>query len=585
MIDSLEPIRKLKKAVLQEPYFSPRLSWALLLSILGFNIFSYSVGFGIGVGLFWATLVLSFFMVLKKTKRKPLSIILVTIGIVVGLLVGLRANGFVQMVNLLTSFSCFIALLLIASCGQVKWKAWWLVKRLMRYPIYFINQSLKVDKAVRSEKVGKRNKFITYIKTIVLTFILLLLFTIILASADPIFAKLTENVWKQIVGRTILSLILTAGLLILFTWRFSEADEKNPKFSFFSFQDVFIPIASLVILFAVFLFVQTKYLFASHEEFRTFDITYSEYVRKGFFELIVASFIGGVISYFVILKKNVLKTESKKVRLKFVNVILVIELFALLASALKRDFMYIEVYGLTRTRIIGELFLFWVAASLVMLMLLNTWKKVKEKEFLAGVCVASLVVVAFLNVFNMDACIAKSIPSRHRQKLDLFYISLLSEDAYDGWEQIIPKAEEIFNSYRVKTSLSKEERSQLANLDLALQALSEKRDRLVVKYENQEEVKEEFYKNYENIPGNVAVQRKWQSKNLTEYQVFLKIKANEDLFERRLDRLIENIENYQVANHIDLFKEEYWIFYKFDYPFVNRKLKYAPSKLHLGNLK
>ena len=49
------------------------------------------------------------------------------------------------------------------------------------------------------------------------------------------------------------------------------------------------------------------------------------------------------------------------------------------------------------------------------------------------------------------------------------------------------------------------------------------------------------------------------------------MQRNEGLFEARLNKLIEDIENYEIDNRLDLTNELIWILYEFDYPFINKR--------------
>jgi len=327
-------------------------------------------------------------------------------------------------------------------------------------------------------------------------------------------------------------------------------------------------------LFAVFLTVQFQYLFASHEVFKTFGLTYSQYVRKGFFELLVATEIGWVISYVIILKKRIIGKHSSI--FMYLNVGLIVELILLLASALRRDLMYIEVYGLTRTRIIDELFLIWLLGGLMLLSVLNIWEKFQEKYVIAGMGAISIGILMYLNLFNMDMQIVAAAPIRHDQK-DLFYITNLSEDAFDGWKEAIVYARERIEYFLPKSELTDDEQAQLANLKLALITLRLKRDKLERQYGPYEAVIDNYKKNntwandkdIRRYEKTLRKDRAWQAYNSTEYAAWKKIEQDNKLFTTEVDLLIRRIEDYQRINNIDLFAKEWWILRELEYPFVD----------------
>src|SRR5690606_14477966 len=99
----------------------------------------------------------------------------------------------------------------------------------------------------------------------------------------------------------------------------------------------------------------------------------SQYVRKGFIELLTATFFGGLLSYVIALMSHQEEKKEKSWQLQGLNTVLIVELGFLLGSAWKRNAMYMDVYGLTRVRLIGELFLLWLAGFLALLLLFSLW--------------------------------------------------------------------------------------------------------------------------------------------------------------------------------------------------------------------
>ena len=275
---------------------------------------------------------------------------------------------------------------------------------------------------------------------------------------------------------------------------------------FFSFQDLSISTTALVGILVVFIIIQVKYLFASHADFTTFNLTYSQYVRKGFFELIIATAIGIVISYVLILKSRILPHGLKRLALKTINFGLILGLLALLASAFKRNTLYIAAYQLTRTRIIGHAFLFWLAAALVLFLFLNLISKLKEKYFIFGLAILTFSVTVFFNLYNMDQAIAAALPTHIAGHQDFFYIATLSEDAVIGWEKIVTDAKPLASSL-TKPDLSDQDKVQLANIKLALISLQQKRDFLDKKYAQTDYVKTKFFGSDKSLPGKILRER------------------------------------------------------------------------------
>lgn len=557
-----------------EPLVYPKnLGLSLLFVISGYNIFYYGTSFGIGRGLFYVSLILATLISLHK-KRGVVAYIIAAVGITAGLLIGFRANGFVQGFNFAIANLAFVVLLLIHATNDIRWTIWsifslvsQLIGKSFVQPLTILLGSRKI-----SEVVSQFKKVFSLLKTTVITFIVVYLFAAILSRADPIFSQLVDTFLRQSFGRITFSLLLASTITIWLTIKLKDQKEGEPTIGFLSIQDIAASVSGIIVIFAVFLAIQIRYLFATHEVFQTFGLTYSQYVRKGFFELLVATTIGAIISYIVLLKKRVY--NGNPVYLLFLNVGLMIELIFLLASALRRDLMYIEVYGLTRTRIIGEIFLFWLLGSLFLLLILNIWKKMHEKWAVSGIGVLTLGALLYINLINMDEQIVRAAPIRHEQR-DIFYITNLSEDVFAGWEEAVTFAKyRWFNVITQKPELTDTEKAHLANIKLAMVTLRFQRERLEKKYGEYNIVKEKYIEKISDeyqkkrTKQQIEKDRAWQAYNLTEHKAWQEMQGKKDLFYSDVDNLIGQIEVYQKINKIDLFALEQWILYDFEYPFV-----------------
>lgn len=450
------------------------ISWSLLIVTIAFNIFVYDRGIGIGYGLFGAAMMVAIFLTFPKEKRTREAWFFVVVGTASALLLGFRANEFVQIVNVVCTVICATTLVLLRSLETVRWHVLWLTKMKLGFLGQLVHQPFAIGSSMRAKKNASGSMLFTVIKTIAITLIVLLFFSALLSSADPVFDSLIREFRDQAFGRTITTGLLVAVLLFGLSITIPSKWQKSlPKFTFLGFPELFIPALSLILLFGLFLFVQAKYLFATHEDFQVLNITYSEYVRKGFIELLVASFFGSVLSYVLILKHHAVTDRVQALRLKLVNGVLLVELLLLLASAAKRDWMYIETYGLTRVRFIGGIFLLWLLGVIILIFALNALKRMQEGHFLRSSAVLSAVVLLALNVINIDNGVALSTPPRN-QPLDIVYITMLSSDTVDGWMAAIDDASKRYEVLRTKQTFTDEERVSLAETKIAMSYMAER---------------------------------------------------------------------------------------------------------------
>ncbi len=466
---------------------SPKfLTFSIVLIVIGFNLFLYDTITAsraplLGIGLYNLFLVAAVMVSIKKSKHSLLTSAIAGLSVLSGFALIFRANGFVQSVNVATIYLSTMLLLFIHIYDNVTWKGLWLIKHFLKLIPHTFRQVLALLKRSKTGTTSKTLNILSVFKTIVITAVVLIFFTRLLSSVDPVFSEIIQNFRDEALGRTFASLLTAGSLLIFLTQRNHKDKDDAWRLGFFSFRDLFIPTVSLVTLFGIFLAVQVNYLFCSNINLEAYNLTYSEYVRKGFVELLITTFFGGLLSYLVVMKSRLTKINKYRLQLKVVNTVLLIELFLMLGSALKRDLMYVEAYGLTRVRIIGGLFLFWLAGVLALLLIINLYQSFREKKLWAGITFFSIFVVAVLNLVNIDQMVVNGSPKHHDYK-DYFYINNLSEDGYRGWTESIKAIQIRTDALLAKNSLTDKEKSQLAGDKLSLISLQEKRVDVVKKY-------------------------------------------------------------------------------------------------------
>lgn len=469
-----QSLRSLLPASSDEATLPPLYLWSVLLLVLAYNVFAYDAqSVAIGTGLFVSSIVLALFIALPRKKQTFFAYACAGIGVLAGVAFGFRANEFVQAVNAVTAALSVGGLLLVQAVDRIEWNAAWFLRTVAFYPAVVFQ---RLPGAARLLKPSKLSGMSMVLRVAGITVVLVIFFAAILSSADPIFAEKIHVLREEVVPRTLLSIVLACAFMLSFAATFSSSYTYKPlPLRFLSWIETAVPVGAVCVLFGVFLWVQGTYLFADHASFKALDLTYAEYVRKGMIELLVATFCAGLLSYVVSLKERELKGMRETGILRAVNAVLLVELFLMLASALKRDWLYMDVYGLTRVRVVGEIFLAWLACLVVLFAVFALWRRLNEKAVFAGAIAVSFCVVVYLNAFNMDAKIVMAaVPAN--QKIDTYYMSLLSVDAVDAWEGMIEDMVPEYEQLRVKETLTPDERTRLASLALGSQGLYRKRD-------------------------------------------------------------------------------------------------------------
>lgn len=210
----------------------------------------------------------------------------------------------------------------------------------------------------------------------------------------------------------------------------TASDEKKSE-PFFSLglTETSIVLGLMNLLFLSFVLVQVRYFFGGAEVVRQVtEMTYAEYARRGFFELVwVAALVLPIllIIHYLLRKDNPI--NEKVYRYLAGGQILL--LFVIMSSALSRMFLYQSEYGLTELRVYTTGFMFWLAAVFVIFAL--TVLAGKRQRFAFAAYLSALAAIVALHFVNPDALIARVNYQRMNEGkyFDAHYASGLSADA------------------------------------------------------------------------------------------------------------------------------------------------------------
>jgi hypothetical protein len=249
-------------------------------------------------------------------------------------------------------------------------------------------------------------------RAVVITVPILLVFTLLLAHADPIFGSFFT--FPDVKIDVVLSHIVIAGF---FAWVVAgwmrrsllahRGDAPPPPFPLtLGATDVALVLGTLNVLFAAFVVTQIGWLFGGEAlVLRTTGLSYAEYARRGFFEL---TCVAGLLLP-VLLGARALISASDGRTLRFYQrlaVPLVALLGAIIFSAGARMRLNVEYYGVSADRVYATAFMIWLAIVFVWLAL--TVLRFRPAPFAMGMVASGFVVLFTLNVLNPDALVARS---------------------------------------------------------------------------------------------------------------------------------------------------------------------------------
>jgi hypothetical protein len=189
------------------------------------------------------------------------------------------------------------------------------------------------------------------------------------------------------------------------------------------------------VLFAAFLAIQVVYLFGGRAGLETSSLSYAEYARRGFFELVTVSVL--VLGLILAVDWLTQRPGSRSRRLDLLSMTLIGQTGVVVASAVVRMRLYTDEFGLTELRLYTLTFMAWTA--FVLAWTVGTVVRGKRDRFAFGALCAGLVLAIGLNLVNPDALIATVNLERVSPKaVDIEYLASLSDGAVPIMVEKIP---------------------------------------------------------------------------------------------------------------------------------------------------
>ncbi len=278
----------------------------------------------------------------------------------------------------------------------------------------------------------------------------LLLFGSLLTSADATFEYLITEVLRI----DFWTLMGHAALIAFLSWtvggwlrgrfiapEFAMSPNLFTRRISLGVTEISIVLGSLNVLFGTFVVLQISYFFGGHDAvLGTPSLTYADYARRGFFELIAVAALSLPL---LVTADWLFHAEHAKDRRVFraLSIVMVALLGVMLASAMHRLSLYMEAYGLTTARIHAAAILIWIALTL--LIFCATVLREKRNILPFAIAVSGYVVLMGLNIVNPDALVARVNMTRMVTdgKFDPKYTFRLSADAVPVFLEAIPAME------------------------------------------------------------------------------------------------------------------------------------------------
>ena len=302
---------------------------------------------------------------------------------------------------------------------------------------------------------------------------LLAIFGGLFMAADAAFQNIIQNVFdfnlERIVvhgvvattiawsaGGSLRAVFLQTGQVLARTLPGTGAEtvvwpkEKKTQILSLGIVEVGLALGLLDLLFFSFVVVQFRYLFGGAKTVEaTTGLTYAEYARHGFFELVTVALLVLpllLIAHWLLRKTNLTHERVFRV-LAGTKIVL---LFVIMLSAVQRMRLYQGEYGLTELRLYTTAFMGWLA--IVFIWFAATVLRGKRERFAFGALVAGAALIGALHLVNPDALIVRTNAQRANKGrgFDAQYATSLSADAVPALVAALP-------------ALSTQERSAVAS--------------------------------------------------------------------------------------------------------------------------
>jgi len=281
---------------------------------------------------------------------------------------------------------------------------------------------------------------------------LLLVFGLLFCSADAVFGQFAADLFDFELGEIFGHLFLTAvyawwsaGIIRSLLWA-NEPDwsmaEAAVKAVSLGGIEMCMALGSLNVLFATFVAIQFRYLFggAGLVVART-GLTYAEYARRGFFELVA---VAALLLPLLLLVHWLLRHEDTRGHrlFRWLAGPLVAMLFVIMGSAFYRMWLYQQEFGMTELRFYVTAFMLWLGA--IFIWFVATVLRERREQFMFGVLVSGYVALLLLHAVNPDAYITRYNLAHFREtgSYDAYYNVELSADAVPTLVDAIPELDE-----------------------------------------------------------------------------------------------------------------------------------------------
>ncbi|HEY5853420.1 MAG TPA: DUF4173 domain-containing protein [Aldersonia sp.] len=317
--------------------------------------------------------------------------------------------------------------------------AWFLTTRVAAWTGRGVRRAGRLD-------TGGMHTTARVLRVGLVTAALVLVFGALFAGADRAFANLVDTLIPAIEvpdvpGRAVTFVVaaaLAAGAayLLRFPPRF-DAVAPRPGRSVRRWEWV-VPLAALDAVFVAFVVVQLAVLFGgSRHVLETEGLTYAEYARQGFWQLLVVSALALVVLAFAV-RTACYESVTDRVVVRTLLGLLCAMSVVVVVSAVHRMWVYEQAYGFTAMRLFVMTVELWLGSIFALVSIAGVRLRPAARWLPQAVLATGVVALLCLAALDPDRFVAERNIDRYHEtgRIDLGYLGSLSTDAVPALDRL-----------------------------------------------------------------------------------------------------------------------------------------------------
>ena len=373
----------------------------------------------------------AFFAMVPSLRSDPMLVLLSGVSVLLCLVLLTWTAGEPEMRLLGRTIGAYIA------------AAWASARHVIAGPVPIVFAEVRARGQLDS---GNRERLGAVLRGVLIAVPILFVFGALLVNADAAYAALVGRLFRweaDVVASHIFLTGLFGWLAAAYLsaprrWRRAPARAAEHGVRLGAIEAATV-IALVDALFLSFILVQARYLFGGAEHvLATAGLTFAEYARRGFFELVAVSALALPLMILLVSGTRTETDRQRHIQRILVGVLIGL-LLLMMASALRRMWLYQAEYGLTLARLHATALMVWIGASIVWFA--ATALRGRPERFTLGSIAAGLALLACLVAVNPAAATVRVNAERAAlgKDFDGLHAAQLGTDGLPALLAVLPR--------------------------------------------------------------------------------------------------------------------------------------------------